>query len=177
MTTHVERIIALIQSVGPDIKSLTTSIGNLSTLSTTAKLSLVAAINELAATVSQTVTIDDTLGLGATTTTWSADKIHTTIELAKQAVKDQLLDGAGAAFDTLKEFQEAINNDPTFATTVLDALSKRVRVDDAQVFTDPEKAQGRSNIGAASAADLTALTLALGDLNTDLVAIYTAAKA
>lgn len=177
MTTHVEKIIALVQAIGPDIKVLKTSVGDLTTLTTTAKSNLVSAINELYTVVSQAVTINDALGMGATTTTWSADKIYNTIELAKQAVKDQLLDGASTALDTLKEFQTAINNDPTFATTILDALGKRVRVDAEQIFTDPEKAQGRSNIGAASATDLTALTAALGDLTTDLVAVYNAAKA
>lgn len=177
MTTHVERIVALVQAIGPDVKQLKNSVGNIDTLSTTAKTNLVAAINELKAAVSGTVTIDDTVGTGATTVTWSADKIYNTIELAKQAVKDQILDGASSALDTLKEFQDAINNDPTFATTILDALGKRVRVDAEQIFTDPEKAQGRANIGAASAADLSALVADLGDLTTDLVAIYNAAKA
>lgn len=177
MTTHVERIIALVQAIGPDIKGLKTSVGDITTLSTTAKSNLVAAINELYTAVTNVVTIDDAAGTGATTVTWSADKIYTAIELAKQAVKDQIIDGASAALDTLKELQNAINNDPTFATTILDALGKRVRVDAEQIFTNAEKTQGRTNIGAASAADLATLTADLGDLTTDLVAIYNAAKA
>ena len=105
--TLEQRLIALAQAMGADVKALTLAQGDLSALATTAKASLVAAVNELKAALDQAgtggVAIDDQAGDGATTVTWSADKIHDTIEAAKAAVKNELVDGAGAALDTLAE--------------------------------------------------------------------------
>ena len=39
---------------------------------------------------------------------------------------DELVDGAPAAVDTLKELANAINNDPSFATTITNLLSQKV---------------------------------------------------
>lgn len=175
------RLLALVAAIGPDVKALTTAQGNLASLTTTAKANIVAAINELDAEVAGLLagssTINDTAGNGDTTVTWSADKIFDTIELAKQAVKDDLTGGAAAALDTLNELATALGNDPNFATTIATSLAKRVAVDAAQVFTAPEQAQARANIDAASATDLTALTTAVGDTEVDLVAAYVTAKA
>lgn len=49
---------------------------------------------------------------------YNRGQIDTAISNAKKAVKDELLDGAGEAFDTLKELSTALGNDPNFATTV-----------------------------------------------------------
>ncbi|UVV66767.1 MULTISPECIES: hypothetical protein [Brucella] len=79
-----------------------------------------------------------------------------TAEAAAQAIKtavDDLINGSGAALDTLKELADALGNDPEFATTVGNALGVRVRVDAAQAFTLAEKAQGRSNIDALGMVD------------------------
>ena len=105
--TLEQRLIALAQAMGADVKALLQAQGSLSALSTTAKNNLVAAINELKTALDNAgtggVAIDDAAGDGATTVTWSADKIHDTIEAAKLAVKNELTDGAGAALDTLAE--------------------------------------------------------------------------
>ena len=77
--------------------------------------------------------------------------------------------GAGTALDTLKELADALGNDPSFATTLATQIANRVRFDDAQVLTAPQKAQACDNIGAAS-------LLATGDLDRDFAAAYTAAK-
>lgn len=169
------RIISLAQAVGADVKDLTTAQGALASLSTTAKANLVAAINELHAALG--ATIDDTAGTGDVDVTWSAGKIFDTIALAKAAVKDEILDGAGSALDTLKELADALNNDPSFAATVATDLGKRVRFDAAQVLTGPEQVQARANIGAADGTAVDALVLALGDIDTDFVAAYNTAKA
>lgn len=79
-----------------------------------------------------------------------------TAEEVAQAIKtavDDLINGSGAALDTLKELADALNNDPEFATTVGNALGVRVRVDAAQSFSLAEKAQGRSNIDALGMVD------------------------
>ena len=167
------RVVALAQAIGTDVKALLQAQGSLSALSTTAKNNLVAAINELKTamnTVTGGVTINDAAGNGATTVTWSADKIHDTIEAAKLAVKNDLTAGAAAALDTLSELAAALNNDPAFAATIAAEIANRVRFDAAQTLTAPQQAQARANIGAQSAA-------AIGDPDRDLVADYTAAKA
>lgn len=42
------RVVALAQAIGTDVKTLTTAVGSLGSLTTTAKNNLVAAINEIA---------------------------------------------------------------------------------------------------------------------------------
>ena len=172
--TLEQRLIALAQAMGADVKALLQAQGSLSALSTTAKNNLVAAINELKTAVDAAagggVSIDDGAGDGATGVTWSADKIFDAIEAAKTAVKNDLTAGAAAALDTLSELAAALNNDPAFAATIAAEIANRVRYDAAQVLTEPQQAQARSNIGAQSAA-------AIGNPDHDLVADYTGAKA
>lgn len=172
------KIVALATAIGNDIKDLRVKQGDLTSLSTTAKTNLVAAINELATMIAGAgVSINDAAGNGDTAVTWSADKIFDTIEAAKTAVKNDLTNGATAALDTLSELAEALGNDPNFATTIATGLSNRVRVDAVQTFTSPQQAQGRANIGAAAASDLTALTTGLGNYDRDFAADYATAKA
>ncbi|WP_431484194.1 hypothetical protein [Pseudomonas solani] len=163
--TMETRLIALAQAVGADIKNLRDTRGDLTSLSTTAKGNLVAAINEVVALVGAGgVQIDDAAGNGDTGVTWSADKIFDSIELAKAAVKSDLIGGASAALDTFKELQDALGNDPTFAATISTALTKRVRIDAVQTFTTAERLQACQNIG-------------IGDPEADFVAAYNTAKA
>ena len=172
------RIIALAQAIGADVKTLTASQGSLSALNTTTKASLVAAINELRTLASSAgAQINDSAGDGDTTVTWSADKIFDSIEAAKLTVKNDLVNGAGAALDTLSELAAALGNDPSFAATVAGQIANRVRFDDAQTLTNPQQAQARSNIGAAAAADLSTLQAGLGAYDRDYAADYVAAKA
>ena len=172
--TLEQRLIALAQVIGADIKALNLAQGSLSTLATTAKASLVAAVNELKTAVDAAsgsgVSIDDGAGDGATGVTWSADKIFDAIEAAKTAVKNDLTAGAAAALDTLSELAAALNNDPAFAATIAAEIANRVRFDAAQVLDATQQNRARSNIGAQAAA-------AIGDPDRDLVADYAAAKA
>ena len=156
------RIVALAQAIGADVKLLTARQGDLTSLSTTAKTNIVAAINELYAALGNK--IDDLAGDGATTVTWSANKIYDTIEAAKAAVKNDLIDGSVAALNTLKELAAALNNDPSFATTIATELGNRVRFDAAQTLTIAQKLQACTNIG-------------VGDPERDLAAAYVTAKA
>lgn len=175
------KIIALANAIGADVKALNilaAKQGDLTALTTTDKSTLVAAINEISAAIAAAgVQINDAVGDGATTVTWSADKIFDEIELAKTAVTNSLVNGAAAALDTLNELATALGNDPNYATTIATALTQRVRVDDVQSFTAPEQTQARANIGAAAASDLTALTTAVGDAEHDFAADYALAKA
>ena len=165
------RIVALAQAMGADVKALTAAQGTLTSLNTTTKTSLVAAINELRTLIgSAGAAINDGAGNGNTSVTWSADKIFDSIEAAKAAIKSEILGGAGTALDTLNELAAALGNDPSFAATIATQIANRVRFDAAQVLTAPQKAQACANIGAQSAA-------AIGDPDRNLVADYTAAKA
>lgn len=160
------QIIALAQAIGTDIKAIRASVGTLSGLSTTAKGNIVASINELYALVAgfdSGAVINDTVGDGNTTNTWSANKIHDTITLSVTALKNELVDGSASALDTLKELSNALNNDPSFATTIANDLSKRVRFDAVQTLTVSEKLQACTNIG-------------IGNPETDFAAAYATAK-
>ena len=121
--------------------------------------------------------IDDGAGNGNTAVTWSADKIFDSIEAAKAAVKNDLINGAGAALDTLNELAAALGNDPSFAATIAAEVANRVRYDAAQTLTSPQQTQARANIGAASADDVSGLLTGLGSYDRDYAADYAAAKA
>lgn len=165
------KIVALAQAMGADVKALRLAQGDLTSLTTTAKTSLVAAINELVSLVANSggAGIDDGATSGGAVT-WSVDKISSAIAAAKAAVKDELVGGAGSALDTLAELAAALGDNPNFATTIATEVANRVRYDAAQVLTVEQKATARTNIGAASAADI-------GNADHDFVADYTAAKA
>lgn len=159
------KLVALAQAIGADIKDLRTKQGDLTSLSTTAKTSLVASINELYGLLgSSGAVIDDGAGDGATSVTWSANKIFDSIAAANAALKDELVDGAGAALDTLKELADALNNDPNFAATIASEIANRVRYDAPQTLTTAQQLQACTNIG-------------VGDPERDFVADYNTAKA
>ena len=158
MATQQQRITALAQAIASDIKNLITNQGSLTTLTTTNKTSLVAALNELKTAIANASNINDTAT--NTSATWSSQKINTTINNAVTA----LVNGAGTTLDTLKELSDALGNDANFAATIAAQMGKRVRVDAAQTFTVTEQAQGCANLG-------------IGNPDTDLLAVYTAAKA
>jgi hypothetical protein len=162
MATLAQRIIDLATAVGGDIKNLTTKQGSLTGLSTTSKDSLVNAINEIHASLGGA--INDAAGDGATTETWSANKIFDTIEAAKIAVKNDITNGSAAALDTLSELATALGNDPNFATTIATEIGNRVRFDAAQTLTALQKTQACANIG-------------IGEPDSNFVTSYTAAKA
>ena len=175
------KIAALITAVGGDVKSITNKIGDLTSLTTTQKANLVAAINEVQTAVATlqagSTTINDAAGNGDTTVTWSADKIHDEIVAAAAALKDDILGGAGSALDTLKELADALAGDANYATTIATKLAKVVAVDVIQTFTNAEKIQARENIGAAADTELQQLKTDLGDVDADLVTLYNTAKA
>jgi hypothetical protein len=168
--TLEERLIALAQAVGADVKALKVADGNLSALSTTNKTNLVSAINEIVVSLGNAgASINDTAGAGNTLNTWSANQIYTAIEDAKTAVSNSLTNGAATALDTLSELATALGNDPAFAATLATQIGNRVRYDAAQTLTTPQQTQALANIGAVSA-------LSVGNADRDIVATYVAAK-
>lgn len=180
MATLESRLISLATAIGGDVKTARQERGTLSSLNTTAKGNLVAAINEVLAVANAAagggVSINDSATNGATTVTWSADKIYDELTAAIASLRNELTSGAAAALDTFSELATALGNDPNFATTIATGLSNRVRFDAAQTLTGPQQVQARANIGAAAVADVTAVTTALGNTDADLVSTYTTAK-
>lgn len=150
------------------------NLADLSGLNTTAKSNLVSAVNEVlslaqAATSSGGAVIDD--ATARTTTVYSSSKVTADIAAARAALKDEILGGAGAAFDTLSELNTLISAgdqaDQNAITALNTALGNRVRFDAAQTLTVAQKATATANIGAVALADF-------GSTTTDYVALIEA---
>lgn len=247
MTTFAEQINLLATRAGTECKTLHTKIGELTSLTTTDKTSVIKAVNEVKtatttlqsslneltsrvgtvegsastntgnistiqgqiATLQETVTqvesaieaiegqIESQTNINdktpSNTTTYSSNKIEAVVTAAKTAVKNELLGGAGAAYDTLKELADLIQTNVS-AIDALEAIAAgHVRFDAVQELDDGKKTQARTNIGAASqteltavsgtatqakttadqaASDLAALKTSLGNLSTDFVAAF-----
>ena len=148
MSTLAARIADLATRLATECKSIRTLVnGNtsdLSSLTTTQKTSLVAAINELKTAIDNSgssITISDSTS--STTEVWSSSKVSSAIAKAKS----DLVNGAGAALDTLSELAAALGNDASFASTVTTALGYRLRFDAAQALTTGQKTQACANLG------------------------------
>lgn len=156
LTTRIESLVIRVAQEFNDVRAKT---GNLANLTTTDKSNLVAAINELKSAVVSSVAIDD--GQITTSTTYSSSKIITLLD----ALKSEILGGADAAYDTLVEIQQLLQNGTSGLDALLAAVNNRVRFDAAQTLTVPEQTQARSNIGAVAASDV-------GNTDTDFVAVF-----
>ena len=116
----------------------------------------------------------------STTSVWLSTKTNATITDAVGTAKSELTDkinvdvakvksdilGAGVpeTLDTLKEIADTLNGDAALVANLSVALNNRVRFDEEQVLSSEQKTRACTNIG-------------IGEPNTDLVAIYNAAKA
>lgn len=110
--------------------------------------------------------------LDATASAYDAAGAAASAQSAAQTYADglitNLVNGAPATLDTLNELASALGSDANYSTTISTALGNRVRVDAAQSLNSTQKAQGRDNIGAASASDV-------GDTTTNFVSTFEAA--
>lgn len=146
MATLEQRLSAVIQAIGADIKILKTAKGDLTALSTTAKGNLVEALNEI-------FTLANTKA--------SSTDITSAINTLKTEIMGT---GVPEALDTLKEIATYIQSDETLGVSLSTAITKRVRFDDVQTLTTPEKLQACTNIG-------------VGNPDVDLVAVFNASLA
>lgn len=182
------RLSDLITAIGTDYKQIRSwitgsSTGDLTSLTTVNKTSVVSAINEVNAkptsgsppdasdTVKGVVELADLAEVAAGVDT-SRAVTSAGVRQERIAVKNEIL-GAGvpAALDTLDELAAALGDDANFAASTTTALANRVRVDTAAQGLDAtQKASARTNIDVYSKTEL-------GDPETDLAAAYTAAKA
>ncbi len=156
LATRIESLVIRVAQEFNDVRAKT---GNLANLTTTDKSNLVAAINELKAAVVSSSEIDD--ANIAISSTYSSSKIVTLLD----ALKSEILGGADAAYDTLVEIQQLLQNGTTGLDALLAAVNNRVRFDAAQTLSAPEQAQARSNIGTVATSDV-------GDTGTDFVAVF-----
>lgn len=151
------QVASLATTVGSDVKGILSSIGTLENLTTTQKANLVVALNELKAGLTG---LESELGAQindeatASTTTWSSQKINTAISTA---VSD-LINGAPGTLDTLKELADAITENQGAIEALETIAAGHVKYDGAQSLTTEQQAQARTNIGAASQSDLSAVS-------------------
>ena len=165
MATNLSaQISALATQVGTDIKGILSSVGNLGSLTTTQKASLVVALDELKASLTDLegklgAQIDD--AKNSLTTTWSSQKISTQITSAVNS----LVDGAPGTLDTLKELAEALTQNKD-AISALQALAAgHVKFDSVQSLSSEQQKQARENIGAASSVDVGTVASNVGSLS------------
>ena len=204
--TFSKQINDLAIRVGKECRLIYAKIGK-SALTTAEKTTLIGAINELDAAVksndgdisaiNSSLTalqtklngiIDD--ASASTTKVYSSSKVESQITAAKQEVKNDLLGGAGTAYDTLKELADLIATNKTAIEALQTIAAGHVKYDAAQVLTDEQKAQARTNIGAVAASEIdftevnnkitantteiSGLKTSLGDLSTNFVAAFEA---
>lgn len=132
--------------------------------------------------------INDTTA--STTTVYSSSKVDSEITKAKQEVKNDLLGGAGTAYDTLNELAELIESNQDAITALQNLAAGHVKYDGAQELTDAQKKQARDNINAVSQdeidfsaieatiasnkSEVDTLKANIGDLNTNFVTTFEA---
>ena len=171
--TLEQRLTLLVSAIGTDHKAqatqiadILTKIGTLGNLNTTAKTSLVNAVNEVYAIAQSGSNVIDDTQTASLFKTYSITKIKA--EIAQ--LKSDLLGGVPAvAFDTLKEIADYIGTDQTATSSMAIAIGNRLSYTQADNRTLTEKAQARANIDAYGSVEI-------GNPDTDLVALYTTAK-
>lgn len=167
MATNLKTILEnVVTAIGTDIKSLkgkdteiknsvdtlksdvSTKLGDLTTLATTDKTSVVRAMNELKASI------------GAVNTGTDENAVNQLIDNKINA----LVDNAPEALNTLKEIADKLQADESTATALASTVSKKVAFDSPQSLSTEQQKQAQENIG-------------LGDLSSvDLVQVYTTAR-
>ncbi|MEE9481865.1 hypothetical protein [Methylobacterium ajmalii] len=80
----------------------------------------------------------------------SGDQIATLgfVQLVAATLDGALRAGSPDNLNTIGKLAQALGGDSSFATTIGNALSNRLRLDAGQTFNDSQKAQGRANLNA-----------------------------
>ncbi|QWY84042.1 hypothetical protein SEA_A3WALLY_235 [Microbacterium phage A3Wally] len=127
-------VTSLAVRLGTEFKTIRTQLtgnasGALTGLTTDAKSSLIAAINELDAAIEALAsaeggaTIID--GAPVSTSVWSSAKTDAEIDTAVSAAVASLLDSAPGALDTLNELAAALGDDPNFSATLTGQIAAK----------------------------------------------------
>lgn len=175
--------------IATEVKAVRTLVnGNatdLTGLTTTTKTNLVAAINEVVASIPASITIDDTTQSG--TSVWSSSKTNSAITSAVAAV----VNTAPTALDTLNELAAALGNDANFASTVTTALAGKAADNAVVKLTGDQTIAGIKTFSSApavpnaafaiakvsglqAALDAKADSTAVGDTTTNFVTVFEA---
>ena len=138
------RLSDLATRIATEMKSLRTLInGNaldLSSLTTTTKTNLVAAINELVAAMGDAgASIDD--ATISTLAVWSSNKTDDEIDTRVSAAVNALLDGAPTAYDTLKELSDKLGSEDSAIAELVTSIAGKA--DDTAVV----KLTGNQSVG------------------------------
>ena len=146
----------LATEVGKEIKKTNQKIGDTSALKTTNKGDVVSAINEVKD--AKDGLIKD--GARASDTTYSSEKIEAyvadKVSEAKSEVKSEILGGAEEAYDTLIEIQEKIKSGDSAVNGLLDALGKRLRIDEAMELDEEQQKNVAKSLGLPEEVDFVA---------------------
>lgn len=113
------KLATLIDSIISSINNLNSYIGDLGTLPTTDKTSIVNSLIELKGTIDDKAVIND--ASVTLSETWSSDKI---VDEISQGILD-LIDGAPAVLDTLKELATALQNNPDVITDLVNMIGDK----------------------------------------------------
>lgn len=176
MATLSGQITILAQTIGADVKKILANQGDLESLTTTQKASLVLALNELKSSIdSVSASVGAQIDDESTDAvhTWSGSKINTSIQEAVTA----LVNGAPKTMDTLKELADALQDNEDALTALQELAGSHVRYDQAQSLEPEQQTQARTNIGAAAAADVGTITGLTTTVKTDLVSAVNEVKA
>ena len=152
LNAYGTRLTAVEGKASTNATNIATNLASIKTLQTSLATAQ-ADITSLKEKIEDFTQIDDTAA--ATDKTYSSSKIASEITAAKQAVKDDLLGGAGAAYDTLKELADLITTNQDAIKALQELAAGHVKFDAAQSLSDAQKKQARDNIGAADAATVT----------------------
>ena len=110
--------------------------------------------------ISPTAVISDAAGAGVFDKTWSADKLIAYITAAATQAKDDIINGAPAALDTLLEIANQLAADQTALGALVLALDAAIRTDIVQTFTDAQKTQAQENMGVTASTMMASYTAA-----------------
>lgn len=120
--SFADNITAVVTRIGQEFKTLrTTELGDRATLTTTAKNTFVAAINEVKAAADQAL---------------AGGQTAAQVQAAIDAAIANLVDSAPGALDTLNEIAAALGDDPNFAATITNQLALKANA--ADVYTRTE---------------------------------------
>lgn len=169
----VTNVSNLATRIATEVKALRTLInGNaadLSSLTTTDKTNLVAAINEVKAVAGASINDATT----STTSVWSSSKTNTAISSAVSA----LVDAAPGTLDTLNELAAALGDDPSFATTITTSIGTKANDSDVVKLTGAQTVAGiKTFTSAPIVPDASFAIAAVNGLQTALDAKATSAN-
>jgi hypothetical protein len=174
----VSQINTVVTAIATKFNEHRADIGVKSSLTTTDKTSLVAAINEVAAEVggggasaSETVAgIIEIATLAEVATGTDSTRAVTAagVRQERTALKAEILDSAPGALDTLNELAAALGDDASFATTVTNSLATKQPLDTdltaiAALTSAANKGLQSTGAGTWALYDLTAAGKALLD--------------